>query len=664
MFTRILIANRGEIAARIMRTAQRLGIECVAVYSDADASASYVKHADMAVNIGPAPATESYLRIDRIIDAAKATGAQAIHPGYGFLSENPDFVDAIVKAGLVFIGPSAQAIRSMGLKDAAKSLMQEADVPVVPGYHGSRQEPEFLAQEAQKIGYPVLIKARAGGGGKGMRLVESADQFVQALASAAREGQSAFGDPRVLLEKYISSPRHIEVQIVGDAHGNVLHLYERDCSLQRRHQKVIEEAPAPNMPQAVRDAMTQAAIKAAKAIDYCGAGTVEFIVDATGALSTEGFWFMEMNTRLQVEHPITEAITGLDLVEIQLQVAAGDALGFNQSDVLIQGHAFEARLYAEDVQADFLPATGTLQHVHFSQHVRVDSAVYSGDAITPYYDPMIAKLVSYDCTRSLALAKLGRALGDTHIAGTITNIQFLKALCQQAQFVDASMDTTLIDQHLSALTEQADVPELARLLAALALLQIDTQQCNCGWRLFGQASHLISLHDAQQSCERRLLVGKEGGGANGCVQLQAAHQSDVLASVRDVVIGDTYIRFRQNSINEQAGLYRWMEGSTAKVSILLEGVQHTFSTIDPRDGVAVSLGDPDTVQAPMTGVVRVMEAHAGQQIKAGQTVLVMEAMKMETSLKSPRDGQVKAIFCTPGDTVEGGSVLIALEAEH
>uniref|UniRef100_UPI0023A898E8 acetyl-CoA carboxylase biotin carboxylase subunit n=1 Tax=Thioclava electrotropha TaxID=1549850 RepID=UPI0023A898E8 len=421
MFSKILIANRGEIACRVIETARKLSVATVAVYSEADVEARHVAMADEAVAIGgPAP-KDSYLRGDAIIDAAKQTGAQAIHPGYGFLSENPDFVDAVEAAGLVFIGPSAKAIRAMGLKDAAKALMEKAGVPVVPGYHGDNQDPEHLAGAADTIGYPVLIKAVAGGGGKGMRLVEAPSEFADALASAQGEAQTAFGNPAVLIEKFIGSPRHIEVQVFGDG-ADAVHLFERDCSLQRRHQKVIEEAPAPGMTPEMRDAMGQAATRAAEAIGYKGAGTVEFIVDGSDGLRPDRFWFMEMNTRLQVEHPVTEAITGVDLVEWQLRVASGEPLPCAQDDLTITGHAFEARLYAEDVPAGFLPATGTLSHLRFADGCRADTGVRTGDTISPWYDPMIAKVITHGPTRATALGQLARALEETEVAGTVTNL--------------------------------------------------------------------------------------------------------------------------------------------------------------------------------------------------------------------------------------------------
>jgi len=427
MFDTLLIANRGEIACRVMETAQAMGMRCVAVYSDVDAGAKHVAMADTAVCIGGAAPADSYLRGDVIIRAALDTGAQAIHPGYGFLSENPEFVEAVEAAGLIFVGPSASAIRAMGLKDAAKVLMEEAGVPVVPGYHGAEQDAGFLAARAAEIGYPVLIKAVAGGGGKGMRLVEEAAGFADALESAQSEARTSFGNGDVLVEKFVTQPRHIEVQVFGDGRDAV-HLFERDCSLQRRHQKVIEEAPAPGMTDAVRAAMGAAAVRAAQAIGYSGAGTVEFIVDGADGLRVDGFWFMEMNTRLQVEHPVTEAITGVDLVEWQLRVAAGEALPCRQEDLSISGHAFEARLYAEDVPKGFLPSTGTLSHLAFPAGVRADSGVRAGDEISPWYDPMIAKVIVSGPTRDVALQRLSAGLAGKQVAGTVTNLGYLGAL--------------------------------------------------------------------------------------------------------------------------------------------------------------------------------------------------------------------------------------------
>ena len=450
---KLLIANRGEIACRIIRSCRAEGIATVAVYSDADAGALHVKMADEAVRLGPPPVSESYLKGGAIIDAAKATGADAIHPGYGFLSENPEFVEAVAAAGLIFVGPSAAAIRAMGLKDKAKALMEAAGVPVVPGYHGAEQDTAFLAEEAAKIGFPVLIKARAGGGGKGMRLVERAEEFAEALESAAREAEASFGDPACLIEKYIQSPRHIEVQVFGDAHGNVVHLFERDCSLQRRHQKVIEEAPAPGMTEDLRAAMGAAAVAAAKAVDYRGAGTVEFIVDGAAFPDPQAFWFMEMNTRLQVEHPVTEAVTGLDLVALQLAVARGEALPFVQEDLTLTGHAFEARLYAEDPAAGFLPATGRLERLRFGAGARIDTGVTEGDVITPYYDPMISKVITHGADRASALRALARALETTRISGVETNRDVLIRLARDEDFAAGRVDTGLIARRGAALVD-------------------------------------------------------------------------------------------------------------------------------------------------------------------------------------------------------------------
>ncbi|MDG1290234.1 MAG: biotin carboxylase N-terminal domain-containing protein, partial [Lentibacter sp.] len=442
MFEKILIANRGEIACRVIKSARALGVRTVAVYSDADRAAKHVALADEAVHIGGSAPAESYLRGDVLIGVAKETGAQAIHPGYGFLSENPDFVEAVEAAGLVFIGPSASAIKAMGLKDAAKALMHEAGVPVVPGYHGKNQDPEYLASAADGIGYPVLIKAVAGGGGKGMRLVEKPAEFMDALESAKGEAKTAFGNEDVLIEKFVTQPRHIEVQVFGDGEKAV-HLFERDCSLQRRHQKVIEEAPAPGMTAEMRAAMGDAAVKAAEAIGYKGAGTVEFIVDGSRGLRADGFWFMEMNTRLQVEHPVTEAITGVDLVEWQLRVASGEGLPKRQDELTITGHAFESRLYAEDVPKGFLPATGTLAHLAFPEGARADSGVRTGDTISPFYDPMIAKIIIHGPSRAVALKRMARALAETQVAGTVTNLSFLGALCAHEGFAAGEVDTGL-----------------------------------------------------------------------------------------------------------------------------------------------------------------------------------------------------------------------------
>ena len=453
MFKKILIANRGEIARRIIRTCRKMGVRTVAVYSEADTHAPFVREADEAVLIGPAPASDSYLRGDRIIAAAVNAGVEAIHPGYGFLSENADFAEQCASAGIVFIGPTPDAIRAMALKGAAKALMTQAGVPVTPGYHGDDQSTDGLKAEAARIGYPVLIKAVAGGGGKGMRRVDAASDFADALVSAQREGQNAFADPKVLIEKYIEVPRHIEIQLFADSHGHVVHLFERDCSLQRRHQKVIEEAPAPNLPDAIRHAMGAAAVKAAQAIGYRGAGTVEFIVDVSNGIETADFYFMEMNTRLQVEHPVTEAITGVDLVEWQLRVAAGEPLPLSQDQLHIDGHAFEARLYAEDPQNDFLPVTGTLQKLEFPGTARIESAVEPGDTVSVFYDPMIAKIIVHGRDRTQALARMRQALIETRLSGMATNLGFLRRLMSELDFASAAIDTGFIARHIETLTQ-------------------------------------------------------------------------------------------------------------------------------------------------------------------------------------------------------------------
>jgi len=654
-FSKLLIANRGEIACRVIRTAKRMGVKTVAVFSDADRHALHVELADEAVHIGASAPTESYLNTDRIIAAAQATAAQAIHPGYGFLSENPDFVEAVEKAGLVFVGPSASAIRSMGLKDAAKRLMEQAGVPVVPGYHGEAQEVVVLAAKASEIGYPVLIKARAGGGGKGMRKVDDAKDFKDALAAAKREAKSAFGDDKVLVEKFIASPRHIEVQVFGDSHGNVVHLFERDCSLQRRHQKVIEEAPAPGMTDEVRAAMTEAAVRAAQAIDYAGAGTIEFIADGSGPLRPDGFWFMEMNTRLQVEHPVTEAITGQDLVEWQLRVAAGETLPMLQDDLSISGHAFEARLYAEDPANGFLPATGTLHHLSFSEDARNDAGVRSGDAITPFYDPMIAKVITHGETRQEALGRLAVALKQTHVAGTVTNASFLAALAEHQDFAQGKVDTGLIDREIGSLTERPPLSETAIALTAVTVLDIDPTARLAGWRLWGDASHKVRLVHEGEVLERRLILPGDGS----LVLEGGAERIELCELTRD----GAHVSARIGAGGERvtADIVTWPGIDGTAVSVLIEGAAHQLLLPDPL-AVAAHHGDHgDAILAPMTGIVRAVSARAGVAVDKGDKLIVMEAMKMETSLTAPRAGLVAEVFCAEGDTVEGGAVLIRFE---
>ena len=666
MFKKILIANRGEIACRVISSARRLGVKTVAVYSDADALAKHVAMADEAVHIGASAVAESYLQAERIIDACQQTGAEAIHPGYGFLSENPNFVEAAEAAGLVFIGPPASAIRAMGLKDAAKELMAEAGVPVVPGYHGGNQDPDFLAAEAEKIGYPVLIKARAGGGGKGMRLVEEPKEFLSNLQSAQREAQSSFGDPVCLIEKYISQPRHIEIQVFGDNHGNVVHLFERDCSLQRRHQKVIEEAPAPGMTDNVRAAMGKAAVEAAKAIKYSGAGTIEFIVDGSGELREDGFWFMEMNTRLQVEHPVSEAITGLDFVEMQLRVASGEPLPVRQEDLSIQGWSFEARVYAEDVAKGFLPATGRLDYLSFplgtefeSGAVRIDSGVHTGDEISPWYDPMIAKLIVHAATRSAALNLLSTALSDFHVTGLVTNLEFLRALGQHQGFARGDVDTGLIARDLDALSQPIALPPQVLALAAIAGLGLlatpqatDAWDQLRGWRHWSESEHYITLKAGETSwalevksfdlqhfqvlgedIDVRLEVTPAEG--TGCIVISAGHRFSA-----NVFVG------------------------AAMVSVFMHGHSFSLHLANQLADVESDQVVGDAISAPMPGVVQAVFTKPGLKVAKDDALLVLEAMKMEYTLTAPRNGVVAEVLAAVGDQVTDGKLLLALEPEH
>lgn len=636
MFNKVLIANRGEIACRIIRSCQKLGVATVAVYSDADADALHVRMADEAVRLGPAPVADSYLRGDLIVQAALDTGAQGIHPGYGFLSENPGFVDAVTAAGLVFIGPSADAIRKMGLKDAAKALMDKAGVPVVPGYLGADQSADVLAAEAGKIGYPVLIKAVAGGGGKGMRLVEAAADFADALDSAKAEARTAFGNADVLIEKYIQQPRHIEVQVFGDG-TDAVHLFERDCSLQRRHQKVIEEAPAPGMTDAVRAAMGDAAVKAARAIGYSGAGTIEFIVDGKNGLRTDGFWFMEMNTRLQVEHPVTEAITGVDLVDWQLRVASGQALPLRQDQLQITGHAFEARLYAEDVPAGFLPATGTLAALHFPAQARIDSGVAAGSEISPWYDPMIAKITVHGPDRGAALTALSTALAQTQVAGTVTNLGFLQRLAAAPDFVAGTMDTGLIGR-MPELAAPA-VPGAQRLAyAALIAAGLDRDAPWQGFALW-------------QGAPQRVLVGEES------VLVTAAQGG------WDVQVGEQIVQLRRAGPN-------WRADGALMPHALRHGAAVTVFGADP---FTLDLPDPlarggagpggDVVLSPMPGLVAAVAVTEGQSVAEGDRMVVLEAMKMEHVLRAPRSGIVAQVAVTAGDQVKAGVALVTLAPE-
>ena len=643
MFRTLLIANRGEIACRVIDTCRRLGIRTVAVHSDVDRDARHVAMADEAVSLGGLAPADSYLRGDAIVAAALATGAGAIHPGYGFLSENPDFVEAVEAAGLVFVGPSAAAIRAMGLKDAAKALMAEAGVPVVPGYQGEDQSPEGLAREAGAIGYPVLIKAVAGGGGKGMRRVEDASGFADALDAATSEARKAFGNDRVLIEKWVTTPRHVEVQVFGDG-TRAVHLFERDCSLQRRHQKVIEEAPAPGMTPAMREAMGGAAVRAAEAIGYAGAGTVEFIVDASDGLRADRFYFMEMNTRLQVEHPVTEAITGVDLVEWQLRVAAGEGLPMAQEDLRIEGHAFEARLYAEDAKAGFLPATGRLTHLSFPEGARAETGVRAGDVISPWYDPMIAKVVVHGPTRATALLALGRALAGTRVAGTVTNLAFLRRLAAQEDFVAGRVDTGLIERHLEMLAARPVPCSRTRAIAALAALGLDRPQRHEGFHLWAPLAWTARLDWRGEAIEAR--VEGLGGGRYRVTSGGAVHE---------VERGDGW---RVDGARVGAEVAR----DPGAVHVFW-GDAYTFAVPDPLAVDAAAGATSDVVPAPMPGLVKAVFATAGDAVAKGARLAVLEAMKMEHTLVAPRDGVVAEVLAAAGDQVEAGAPLLRLEEQ-
>ncbi|MHA3916488.1 acetyl/propionyl/methylcrotonyl-CoA carboxylase subunit alpha [Halovulum sp. GXIMD14793] len=643
MIKKLLIANRGEIACRVIDTARRMGVSTVSVYSDADAAARHVAMADEAVRIGPAPVTESYLLGDAIIAAALRTGAQAIHPGYGFLSENPDFVDMVEAAGLIFVGPSAKAIRAMGLKGAAKALMQEAGVPVVPGYHGDRQQDDYLAGEADQIGYPVLIKAVAGGGGKGMRKVDAPADFAAALASARSEAKTAFGNSDVLIEKFVTNPRHIEVQVFGDG-TQAIHLFERDCSLQRRHQKVIEEAPAPGMTEDVRSAMGAAAVRAAEAIGYKGAGTVEFIVDGSGPLRTDGFWFMEMNTRLQVEHPVTEAITGVDLVEWQLRVASGESLPAGQGEITITGHSFEARLYAEDAARGFLPATGQLEVLEFPADARIDTGVRQGDEITPHYDPMIAKITTHGPDRTAALAAMDRALSATGIAGTTTNLGFLSRLIRHEGFARGQVDTGLIDREQAALTEQAAPGPMVLAAAVLTAMGLP-DAARTGFTLWQPLCHRATLQLGEDTLECSLQQP-----APGQFEITAGETSVTITATRDGAHLTLTSDIRQTLFAVRSG---------DRITVLRDGEGYVFTR--PAPGGSDEAASGDTVTAPMPGLVKSVSVSVGDPVEAGQRLMVLEAMKMEHALTSPRDGIVARVAVAEGTQVTDGALLIALE---
>jgi 3-methylcrotonyl-CoA carboxylase alpha subunit len=676
MFTKILIANRGEIACRVAATARRMGIRTVAVYSEADAGAKHVAVCDEAVLIGPAAAKDSYLRGDKILEVAKATGAQAIHPGYGFLSENAEFAEAVAAAGLVFIGPPGSSMRAMGSKSAAKQLMEGAKVPLVPGYHGDNQDPELLQSEANRIGYPVLLKASAGGGGKGMRVVERSEDFQAALASCKREAISSFGDDKVLVEKYLTRPRHIEIQVFADTLGNCVYLHERDCSVQRRHQKVLEEAPAPGMTLERRAAMGEAAVAAARAVGYVGAGTVEFIANQDGS-----FYFMEMNTRLQVEHPVTEMITGTDLVEWQLRVAAGQPLPKQQHELAINGHAIEARVYAENPEKGFLPSIGTLRFMDVPAHVafelggaantpagvRIDSGVRQGDAISPFYDPMIAKLIVWGADRTQALSRMAQALSEFHIVGLATNIAFLKRLVEGQAFAGADLDTGLIERNSAALFPAAGpAPKAALALAAVALADAeqalsvsnnpaDPWTSTHGWRMNGTYQRQLSFSDEYSATldakhyDVRLAYHPHGW----VLELDGAAHPLALVSKQG---GEYAIRL------DGAALRGTVRRDGELLHVFSGGLHHTLHYNDPMLHAGEVEAAGGRLTAPMPGKVVAVIAKDGQSVKKGEPLVIMEAMKMEHTIAAPSDGLVEEILYQVGDQVADGAPLLAFKA--
>ena len=664
MFDRLLIANRGEIACRVIRTARRLGIHTIAVFSDADADAQHVRLADEAHHIGGPRPQDSYLRGDAILDVARRTGAQAIHPGYGFLSENADFADAVQAAGLVFVGPPGASMRRMGSKAGAKDLMAAAGVPVVPGYTGEDQSPERLQREADRIGYPLMIKAAHGGGGKGMRIVRSAEEFPALLESCQREAKNAFGRDRVLLERYIEHPRHIEIQVFADHHGGVIHLGERECSAQRRYQKVLEESPSPFLTPALRTAMGEAAVQAARAIGYVNAGTVEFIVAPSGE-----FYFMEINTRLQVEHPVTELVTGLDLVEWQLRIAAGEPLPLAQQDIRQHGHAIEVRLYAEDPDAGFLPGSGTLRTLHLpapSRHVRIDSGVIEGDTVTIFYDPMIAKLIVWDEDRPRALARLREALAQCEIAGPKSNIDFLERLVRHPAIVGASIDTGYLDRHLDEFLAPTAIGTTLLLAAATAQLLLQEQD---------------ALSDAMRGTDPFSPWGKTDGwrlGHAGTRRLAFAYGAERLELSAHGHDGDYRIGYEGN-VHVIAGA-RLADGI---LSARIDGAMHRILALRSSGNLLVHDGQqrlrlhPEPlylrnteadaaaehrIRAPMPGRVVLAQAKPGDAVATGDVVLVLEAMKMELALKSPRDGVIAEMRAQAGDFVEADAILALLEA--
>ncbi|WP_223669119.1 acetyl-CoA carboxylase biotin carboxylase subunit [Kangiella shandongensis] len=667
MFTKILIANRGEIACRVIQTAQKLGIRTVAVYSEADKNARHVAMADEAIYLGPAPAKDSYLKTELIIKAAKETGSQAVHPGYGFLSENADFAKALAENDIEFIGPPEGAIIAMGSKSAAKEIMEEAGVPLVKGYHGENQEPEFLKSQADDIGYPVIIKATAGGGGKGMRIVWKAEEFESNLASCKRESAASFGDDKVLVEKYITKPRHVEIQVFADKHGNAVHLFERDCSVQRRHQKVIEEAPAPGMAEDNRQKMGEVAIRAAQAIGYVGAGTVEFLYDEDGS-----FYFMEMNTRLQVEHPVTEKITGQDLVEWQLKVAAGQELPEKQEDLRINGHAFEVRIYAEDPRQDFLPATGSLLHLSTpeeSNHIRIDTGVRQGDTVSVHYDPMIAKLIVWDHDRNAALARLRGALAQYQVVGLTTNVEFLSALASNQAFEDCDLDTNFIERYRDELIlEDAPADEDA-LVAATVYQLVQREQAAkksasqsadpyspwnqvSGWRLNTDNHHAFEYIDYVDSIPNDVVVTTHFRGDEYLLELPERelkiHAAELNGS--NLRLDAAGKRFNATVVDDGKSLHVFVNGNYQ----VLEKVERGLAGDSEDAGGSLT--------APMPGTVIEVKVSEGDTVEAGQPLIILEAMKMEHTINAPTAGTVAEILYSAGDLVDDGAELLILDA--
>ena len=650
MISSVLIANRGEIARRIIRTARELGVRTIAVYSEADADAPFVMEADAAILIGPAPAKESYLDPKKILAAARQMGAEAIHPGYGFLSENADFAQSVIDAGLVWIGPPPSAIRAMGLKDAAKKVMIDAGVPTTPGYLGDDQSVERLTAEAAKIGFPVLIKAVAGGGGKGMRKVDRAEDFEAALGSCRREAAASFGDDRVLLEKYVTRPRHIEVQVFGDSHGNAVHLFERDCSLQRRHQKVIEEAPAPGMDAATRAAVCAAAVKAAQAVGYVGAGTVEFIADASDGLRADRIWFMEMNTRLQVEHPVTEMVTGQDLVEWQLRVASGEPLPLEQDEITLDGWAMEARLYAENPATGFLPSTGKLKHFRLPEgDVRVDSAVEEGGEVTPFYDPMIAKLIAHGADREDAAQRLAQACALVEVWPVKTNAAFLARCASHPDFVDGAVDTGFIEARLDELVERSfsDEPAMAAIGWRLDSF-LEAEARRDPWE--SAPSKLLGFRMNAPRAPMRLPMSIDGKATPLRVALLGGGTEDWSWDIRRED-GSTFDEVTRLPTTHGKGPIQAFEG----------GDVAEFDFAAKVGGAGEGAASDGAILSPMPGKIVSVAVASGQTVSKGQTLLTLEAMKMEHALAAPFDGVVAELAATAGGQVSEGVVLVRLE---